>query len=260
MTYFFSQSEALSKITSLCYPKQMKTWANSTKLKFTILFVIGIYNPILILAQEYTTQKVESEGEIMHVLPVDERYRFDHFQSGKVFFNDGNTVNATLNYNFLNQEIEFINTVGDTLSIAQRNAVNRIKIGQQLFYHYPTVGYLEVCYELPTLKLVVQRVIQPVRNQRSKVIPHRLNSDDNSLNSTSALGNNESSLTLLAKRNYFFVDKNKRLYPSQRSSLYRIFPQHRTIIKDYLKRYRINLEQEEDIIKVLQFCSQTASG
>ena len=196
----------------------------------------------------------------MHLLPVDERYRFDHFQRGKVFFNDGNTVNATLNYNFLNQEVEFINTTGDTLSIAQKNAVNRIRIGQQLFYHYPTVGYLEVCYELPTLKLVVQRVIQPVRNQKSKVIPHRLNSDDNSLNPMSALGNNESNLTLLAEQSYFFIDKNKRLYPSQRSSLYRIFPQRRTIIKDYLKKYRINLEQEEDIIKVLQFCSQAAPG
>ena len=196
----------------------------------------------------------------MHLLPVDERYRFDHFQRGKVFFNDGNTVNATLNYNFLNQEVEFINTTGDTLSIAQKNAVNRIRIGQQLLYHYPTVGYLEVCYGLPTLKLVVKRIIQPVRNRKSKVIPHRLNSDDNSLNPMSALGNNESSLTLLAEQNYFFIDKNKRLYPARRSSLYRIFPQHRTIIKAYLKKYRINLEQEEDIIKVLQFCSQTASG
>lgn len=193
----------------------------------------------------------------MHLLTEKERYRYDHFQRGKVHFKDRSTVSATLNYNFLNQEVEFINTTGDTLSIARKYAVDSINIGEQSFYYHPTEGYVEVRDEFPPLKLVVHQSVQAAQNQAGKVIFHDLGS--NSHDPLSALGNDQRKLTLINGQEHFVIDKNNRLYPVQRSTLYRMFPKHKTEIRSYLKRHRIDLKREEDLIKALQFCSQMAS-
>lgn len=237
----------------------MKGYFSATNAKRVCLLLCAwLSSSTISLAQNVKTLEAEAGIDVMYLVPEHERYRYDHFQHGKVRFNDGNTIVATLNYNFFNQEIQFINSSGDTLSIARKHVVDYVKIGKQLFYHYPTVGYLEVREEFPSIALAVHQFVQAVRNKEGKVVLHDARSK--SYDPLSAWGNDQDRLTLITEQAYFIIDKNKHFYPAQRSSLYRIFPEHRTVIRDYVRKHRISFEREEDIIKALQFCSQLANS
>ncbi|MGB3780889.1 MAG: hypothetical protein WA960_21175 [Tunicatimonas sp.] len=221
------------------------------------LSVVWVVTGAVVFAQNEKTLEVEVGTEVMYLMPEEERYRYNHFQRGKVHFKDGSAVSANLNYNFLNQEVEFINTTRDTLSILRKYALDSIQVGEHSFYYHPTEGYMEVEGKFSPVKLAVHRFVYVVQNKEGRVIFHNL--ADNSHDPMSALGNDQRKLTLLSGQKHFIVDKNHRFYPAQRSSLYRVFPQHKTAIRSYLKKYRIDLKREEDIIKVLQFCNQMIS-
>ena len=237
----------------------MKGYFSATNAKMVCLLLCFWFgNSTILWAQSVRTLEAEAGIDVMYLVPEHERYRYDHFQRGKVYFNDGNAIAATLNYNFFNQEIQFINSTGDTLSIARKYAVDYVKVGEQLFYYYPTVGYLEVREEFSSIALAVHQFIQAVRNQEGKVVLHDPRSK--SYDPLSAWGNDQDRLTLITGQAYFIIDKNQRFHPAQRSSLYRMFPEYRTELKSYMKKHRINFEQEEDMIKLLRFCSRLANG
>ena len=193
----------------------------------------------------------------MYLVSASERYRFAQFQHGTVHFNDGRAIAARLNYNLFSQEIQFVNVTGDTLSIAQKYAMDRIRIDGQLFYYYPTIGYLEVLERFSSVVLVVHQVVQAVRNQ-GKVA--QLDPRTKSYDPLSVWGNDRERLTLTTAQAYYIIDKNKKVYPAQRSSFYRIFPDNRTAIKGYIKKHRISFDREEDINKLLHFCSELANS
>ncbi len=256
---FFLPNFWLSLCGAVHITQEMKGYVNATNVKRAgLLLSVWLGSNTMSLAQNVRTLKVEAGTDVMYLVPEHERYRYDHFQRGKVHFNNGNTIAATLNYNFFNQEIQFINSTGDTLAIAQKYTVDYVKIGEHIFHYYPTVGYLEVQEEFPSIAFAVHRFIQAVRNKEGRVVLNDpLNESHNPL---SALGNDQDKLTLATGQAYFIIDKNKRFYPAQRSSFYRIFPEGRTTIKAYIKKHRISLDQEEDIRKLLRFCSQLASN
>lgn len=222
--------------------------------KVYLVLSIWIGNSTMMFAQGVKTLEAKDGRDAMYLVSANERYRFNEFQHGTVHFNQEKAITARLNYNFFNQEVQFINVNGDTLSIAQKYAIDRVRIGEQLFYHYPTIGYLEVLDRFPSVALVIHQFVQVVRNQEGKVA--LLDPRSKSYDPLAAWGSDHEKLTLTATRAYYIVDKNKKVYPVQRASFYRIFPRHKTSIRDYVRKHRIRFEQEKEIVQVLQFCSQ----
>nr|WKN37890.1 hypothetical protein K4G66_04105 [Tunicatimonas sp. TK19036] len=212
------------------------------------------------LAQAQNTKLLKAPfgKDVMHLVPEGEQYRYSGFRPGKVHFVSGATSSATLNYNLLNQEMQFINPVGDTLSIAQEKALDLIKIGEQQFYYRPTIGYLEVLAEVPLLTLAVHQLIEVTEDGRSSIL--LADPVSKKQNSQSTADQRTRNLKLSKKNVYFIMDKNKRFHPAQRTTFYRIFPEHKTSIRNYIQEHHIRFDQPEALTEMITYCSQLTNS
>ena len=73
----------------------------------------------LAYAQDSGTIFIAADKNVSEVLTPEKIYHYPQFTNGKIFFRDGTTSQARLNYNYLNGEIEFITQEKDTLAIAK---------------------------------------------------------------------------------------------------------------------------------------------
>lgn len=219
----------------------------------SLLFII-LYLGSHAHAQDTQILEVPTGNNIIHLIPEKERYQYDQFQGGTVYFVSGVSTSAAMNLNLLNQEIQFINPVGDTLSIARREALDRVEIGKQLFYYRPTIGYLEILADFPALKLAVHQLIEVTQEGTNN--PILADPVSKKQNTQPVAAKRIRTLILTEKKEYFIMDKNKSFHPARRTTFYKIFPDYKTSIRNYLQEHHIRFEQEEDLTQFLKYCSR----
>ncbi len=78
---------------------------------------------------------VKASQDIKEVLSPSARFRYPEFILGNVYFKDGTNSQAPLNLNSLNEEMQFINHKGDTLSIAIERTIKYLTINIDIFYY-----------------------------------------------------------------------------------------------------------------------------
>src|SRR5438045_2241516 len=64
---------------------------------------------------------------------VKRMYQYSEFIKGSAFYMDGNIVQSMLNYNYLTNQIEFINPKGDTLELIHGNDFIKIVVQSDSF-------------------------------------------------------------------------------------------------------------------------------
>src|SRR4051812_23148091 len=107
-------------------------------MKYLLLNVVAImlFNYLTYAQTDHWTVK---PGEnINSVLPTDVKFHYDKFTEGGVFFRDGKRSNASLNYNLLTEEMQFIAPMGDTLAVDNEATIRYIVIGNDSFYYDKT--------------------------------------------------------------------------------------------------------------------------
>src|SRR5664279_4278217 len=78
--------------------------------------------------QDSATIFIAAGQEVSEVLTPEKIYHYPQFINGKIFFRDGSTSDAPLNYSYLQGEIEFISPKKDTLAIAKEQMLNIKKV------------------------------------------------------------------------------------------------------------------------------------
>lgn len=91
-------------------------------------------------AQSRQTIRIKPGPDAREAL-LKELYRYPQFLYGKAYFLNGDVSGAKMNYNYLNESMEFINERGDTLAIADAATVTYVSIGNDTFYY--DKGFLE---------------------------------------------------------------------------------------------------------------------
>lgn len=94
---------------------------------------------------------VKAGQEIKEAISPGVRFRYPAFVSGIVYFKDGTNSQAPLDFNLLNEEMQFINPNGDTLSIDNEATIKYITINNDTFYYSKV--YLELVTSNPTVKI-----------------------------------------------------------------------------------------------------------
>ncbi len=100
-------------------------------------------------AQMDSSWTVKASEEIKEVLSASTRFRYPEFVSGNVYFKDGTNSQAPFNLNSLNEEMQFINHKGDTLSIANEKTIKYLTINNDIFYYSKV--YLELVMSNPVI-------------------------------------------------------------------------------------------------------------
>lgn len=250
-------------------------WFKNAWFKWQLLLigclVTGLWQNI-VLAQSTKFFRVETGEVPVHVLSKEARYRFTDFQHGKVTFYNNRTATVKLNYNRLYQEMQFIDRKQDTLSIVDNPPVKEVLINEVRFYFHPEYGYLEEIADFENCKLAGSHRLQLVRDEdlgSSSSIDGFFgrsgagNPIPPSLNINRALTEREfyrkpasQPLTLASLTTYYLMDFNQRWYLAQKSSLKRVFPDHRESVEQFLEENKVNFNDAQDLTELLRFCSQ----
>ena len=234
-----------------------------TMERIMLLVGAGVLSVSLLSAQEPKLIKVKAGEDIQRAIPMHDKYRYPQFKDGTVTFLTGASTAGKLNYSLLLGEMHFISPSHDTLSLANESMIKRITIEENQFYYDAKHGYLEVVSDYQSIKLAVKQIFRVAGLE--KVGGYQQSSAVSSIKNYSMIANGNSSVkTLEAKGDivlskeklYFFIDQNSRFYKANKSNLLKIYVKHKKAIETYLKEESIDFDKEENLKKILGFCSQ----
>jgi hypothetical protein len=164
---------------------------------------------------------------------LDSTYRFPAFQNGRVTFATGFSPEETLrfNYNLYLGQMELITNTGDTSQIKRSKDLKLVSIGDHLFFHDNKLGYLEIVYQSPVALGVLRR-----------------------LSTVDWVDASESERYYTKEEHYYFLDNENRTHLASSTSIQKLFGDHRSELKDYVHKNKIDFGNQRDLIKLLTFC------
>jgi hypothetical protein len=214
-----------------------------------------IYKPLF--GQE-TIKAVKADEEINQVFTVKDLYRYEQFSNGIVWFRDGTTANAKLNYHKLFEQMLFINENGDSLAVGNPEIIKFISIGKDSFY-YNKNFYVELVNTYKNVQLARRQTLKEVDQEK-----------------TGAYGQTYTNNSMVANKNYYTVDGRPRLNvgestlfslkteyyisykqndftPATKKNIEKLFGDKSKNIKDIIKDHSIDIAKEEDLIKLSRY-------
>lgn len=222
--------------------------------------ILFFASSILILNISVSAQKnepitVKAGYKILDFFPVSIRYRYPEFATGQVLFKNG-TVNTTrLNYNFLIDEMEFIQG-RDTLSIIRKKDIRMVVVAQDTFYY--DNGYLEQITGNPVRVGLRQRIkLKEVLKKDS----YGTSSSGSATNSYSMLPTDGNFYKLTANEDmvfqktmeYYVATSSSGFVQCKKKSVLQLFPQKADEIQKYLKTNKIDFDSREDLLKLAEY-------
>lgn len=231
----------------------MKSW-------LLILFFL-LYAAFTFAQNTPKVYRTKNGSNISKNIPYQEQYQFEEFMPGKVYFRNGRIANARLNYNFFYGEIEFIDQKKDTLLLNDKDYMDSITVGPDIFYYLPKRGHVREIKNYGKVKLAEKQTLAVLDNERESAFNH--------YSATSAISNYKSFSNqngyqwmkptdkVVFKRKYdnFFIDKNQRFYVPSKASLLKLFRDNSKEINEFIKVEKTDFSKQSDIIKLLDFCS-----
>ncbi|UFH52111.1 hypothetical protein [Spirosoma sp. KNUC1025] len=215
------------------------------------------------LAQSPDVIRIKGGAVNDKAVPVSSRYRYGQFTEGKILYGNGATAVARLNFNVLLGEVHFIDPNGDTLSLASEPVVRMVSMGPSVFWFDQRKDYLEILTDYGPVKLAVKHGLRMAKNEKlsgydqstgtSAVTTYQFYaSGSTSLRKLAEKGD----LVLVKSRTFFLIDQNNRAYPLNKTNLLKSFAKHRDQISAYLTANAVDFSKEEDLKKLLQYCSE----
>lgn len=193
------------------------------------------------------------------VIPAEAKYILPAFTEGTAFLRSGASVKQRFNYNCLLDEMQFLNTNGDTLAIAEPALIKYISI-DTLVYYYDN-GYLRQMAHANAYKLAVkQQMIQ---------IPDKVgtayggSSGSSAVTTYSSIYSSEKVHRLKVDRdvlfetvtNWFIGDPYNHFKKADRKGFYTVFSSKRDAIRKYIAKNNPDLNKEADLEQLLLFCT-----
>lgn len=213
----------------------------------------------LLAAQDSTLVAVEPGQNIYHLITVEKRYRFPHFTNGKIYFRDGSVISdAVLNYNFLNGELEFLTSKGDTLSIATDQMLNIKYVAIDSSSFYFDKGYLELVASSSIGKVLKKERYEVYK--REKVGAYNQPTSTSSINMASAFFNRNGKadlvarekITMVLKRTYYFSTQYLQVLPASKKNFIKLFPSASIHLETYLQWHHVNFSSADDLKALIQ--------
>ena len=186
-------------------------------------------------------------------------YQYAQFTYGKVFFKEGDSTTAKLNYHRFLDVMQFIDFKGDTLKIANAAMIRFIRINDDVFYYDDKVGYVNLIKDTKGIKLAAKQTLQV--KSREKIGAYGVASPTSSISSYSTLIAQTNvynlvameDITLSKKTEYYFGNKYNRFVVATKKNLMQQFSKQSRNLNAYLKDNNIDFNKKEDLEKLLEF-------
>lgn len=190
------------------------------------------------------------------------RYKLPQFTQGVVENLNGTKSNARLNYNLLNKEMQFLAPRGDTLSLANEQLIRQVKIQEEVFVYFPTMGFASVVEEFPFGQLVKHEYWKVAGVYKEGA--YGKSTGASSIKNYQAISTGNTSIQQLDIKGdvvyhkiaeYYVFDANRTPHPLTRKGVLGLFPKQKAALQAYMKAESIRFDELDDLRKLLAHCA-----
>ena len=226
-------------------------------MKFLTLVICSLLCNSHQLKAQKDNWHVKAGEEVNDAVPPDVKFRYPQFVAGNVYFKNGAQSAAPLNYNLLNEEMEFINSNGDTLSLDNEATINYITINNDSFFYSKV--YLELVAGNPLVKLAKKQRLKI--GDVSKIGAYNQSSSSSAITSVTSLYNRagvtnlaqRADLLLVKETIYYVGDYYNHFLPASKKNVIKMFGRKEDSINNFLQENKTRFNNEDDLKKLINF-------
>ena len=222
------------------------------------VFIVFLFVVLSADAQDSNLIFIAAGKSLSDAITPEKIYRYPSFVKGKIFFKDGSQTDAQLNYNFLNGEVEFISSEGDTLAIAKEQMLNIRKVVVDTSSFYYNSGYLEEVVFNNTGKLLKKQQFKVTK--REKIGAYDQPTSTAAIDSYGSFTNNgeinlnlkvRENITMIKSTDYYFGDEYNTFLRATKKNFLRLFSKQQRKLENYLRSNPIDFKNEQDLKKLM---------
>jgi hypothetical protein len=203
----------------------------------------------------YTIQPGEN---IQDIVPKNKLYEYEQFQPGAVTFKNGVRSQATFNYNFVHESVQFISPKGDTFVIANPEEVKSVVIGKDEYY-YALNRFVKLDTTIGSAKIGIAGFFTTVSRRKLSAYGSTVDGGVDSYGSYVIPTNTKLNLTpnvetTVAYRKAMFLGNRFNLFlPVTRKNIFSFYPDKERELKEYLAKTKVDFTSREDVIRLIGY-------
>lgn len=210
-----------------------------------------------LVAFSQNIEMIKFKGEEFRDFIAKEAYRYPEFKKGAMYYRDGGApAKGLMNYNFLLQEMQFINNKGDTMAITDVNSIAYIKMERDTFLYQ--AGYFEKIKSFGRTSLLLKRSLKFVDEQKTGIFGTTATTggvvsvDMYSELHEHRLGVN-AVLIFARHTSYYFLDARGNVVAANKKNLDKYFKSEASQLEKYIADNKTDLNRQEDLVNLLAY-------
>ncbi|NJK95547.1 MAG: hypothetical protein HC905_12175 [Bacteroidales bacterium] len=207
---------------------------------------------------------VKSDIPLNKQINYESQYLLPQFKPGHVIYKDLQTGDGNMNYNFLLNEMQFIDNSGKVLAIANPEIISLITIDSLTFIYTPK-GYFQV---LKTGK------VQWLLKIEGKILVKGKSGAYGQISGTAAISTlrniggpagrrfelSETTEVQVTKEHYYWLAEDNKLVHLTHKNIQKMYPKHKEKIVAFITDNKLNINKGEDIKTLMKYCEMFDNG
>jgi hypothetical protein len=187
---------------------------------------------------------------------VQRPYFYDEFKSGIAFFSSGEVSVAEFNYNFVLQEMQFLDRRNNNqiLNLVRQSSLTHIEIGKDIFVPAGKTGYAVVIQDGPVTLMKKRHLIRYAKKTGAygtsattasiDLVDYLSTGVDLVTSQSTQFFNPEYSYL---EKNEYFLMKNKKTYTATRKNFLRLFSEIKPQLEKFISENNIDFRNEQHL-------------
>jgi len=189
-------------------------------------------------------------------------YLFPSYKEAKVKFRDGRSFTYKMDFNMLLCVMQYINTKGDTLQITNGELIDSIRMDSCAFTYDNQKGYFQIIAVSDAASLAINRtasfqfVQKGAMDKSDQSSQVQMITDVNSRQGSIPLVSAQDTY-VVRTTTYLLILKTGEMVTAGKNAFIRLYNGDKKTVEQYIKENKINFNQQADLEKVFNFCTQS---
>jgi hypothetical protein len=210
-------------------------------------------------------------------------YFYEEFRKGKVFFTEGNPVEAIFNYSFVLEEMQFLDPEDNDqiLTLVRRPNMTHIEIGRDIFVPVDRQGWALVLQDGPVTLLQKKHIIPldkkgpygvPLNTSGAQIVSNlgsvmdasyilgnvgggQARREGSSVFDRSAVGLSQLQLENVKTEIRHWLMRDQRVFPATRQSFLRVYSEVRPQLERFFEDNRVDFGNEQHLRSLTRYAN-----
>ncbi len=228
---------------------------------FLTLMAVFLFSLFLCKAQSPILYALKSDIPVTDQIEASHQYLFPGFTRGTALFNKERVASAAFNYNFLLDEIQYMNAQNKKMAIANADELVSVAIGAHVF-RYLHHGYFE---ELEPGKISLLKKRQATLQTEGKSVGYGMTSSTSAVNSLDYTNSSDGrpfklsiagEYRLTIDSSCWISNGRRMLRAGNLKSYIRLLPKQEKDIMNFVSSHSLDLRKEEDMKLLVSHCNE----